>query len=206
MPIITLTRNVNYDLILWKIEEEFHTLIGMLNPTKLEKKELLKINHLHRKKQNIVARIMLNYLAKQKISLKYLDSGKPYCDKYKHISISHSKNYCILTTSKKIIGADIQYKKENIAKLSTKFINKYDSKYLNRDKLITNLHFIWCAKEAIYKTIIQRHCSLYKDIYIERISNYFGAGNYIKNNIISRYNINFETLDNYFIAIAQKND
>ena len=206
MPLVEMKKNKNYNLILWKIEEDLSTLTALLNPNNTEKEALEKINHTQRRKQNIVARIMINYVSKQKNPLKYLKNGKPYCEKFKNISISHSKDYCVLITSQKTVGVDIQYKKDNILNLSEKFINKFDPHFINKDTLLANLHFVWCAKEAIYKTLIQKNCSLHQDIYIENISSSNGWGNYIKNNVKTRYSINFNTLDNYFIAVAQKDD
>ena len=140
MPIVKITRNKNYTLILWKIEEDLSTLTALLNPNNTEEEALDKINHTQRRKQNIVARIMINYVSKQKNPLKYLKNGKPYCEKFKHISISHSKDYCALITSQKTVGVDIQYKKDNILNLSEKFINEFDPHFINKDTLLAHTH------------------------------------------------------------------
>ena len=204
MPIKKIIKTPDYKCFFWKIEEDTDSLITELNPDKEEIKEIQKIKHEKRKKQNIAARIMLNKCAKKKIKLNYFVNGKPFCTKYNHISISHSGLYCALVTSDKNTGIDLQYKNNKIKHLSSKFIHVKEQVIIKKNN-IKNLHFIWCAKEAIYKTL-NTQCSLKENIHITTIKDNKGHGYYTNDNIKIRYNIIFDIFSDYFIAIAVKDD
>ena len=205
MPIVKIKKTKNYTYAFWRIEENTSNLLKQLQAEEDELYEITRINHLKRKQQNIVARLILNHLSMKKVKLCYLESGAPYCKNFKYISISHSKDYCVVITSENSIGIDIQYKKPNIEQLSEKFINKLDKKYIINANSIIELHFIWCAKEAIYKTLNNTSCSFKEDIYIEGSKNKITtSGYYNSNRKRIKYNIYYDRLENYFIAIVKK--
>ena len=112
MPILNTQKTKNYTYAIWFIEEELDELLKALNTTASEYTEVHNISHINRRKQNIAARLLLNHLAMKKVKLKYAQNGAPYCTEFKHISISHSKNYCALITSNNNIGIDVQYQKD----------------------------------------------------------------------------------------------
>ena len=202
MPIVKIQKTKNYTYVFWEIKESLKELMTQL---KVEEKELIEVNkirHIKRKKQNITARLILNYLAMKKVKLSYLKTGKPWCENFKHISISHSHNYCVVAISENYVGIDIQYTKNNIKILQEKFINKKEKKYLKIGNNNLKLHFIWSAKEAIYKTL-DSLCSLKENIHITKLSN-MGTGYHEKNNQKTEYNIHWEMFDDYFLAIATK--
>ena len=204
MAIEKIIKTFYYKCFFWKIEEDIDELITELQPDENERKEIGKINNEKRKKQNIAARIMLNKCAKKKIKLNYFSNGRPFCTKYNHISISHSGAYCVLLTSNNNIGVDIQYKNNKIKKLSSKFIHTKEESIVKQEKM-KNLHFIWCAKEAIYKTLNTK-CSLKENIHLNSIVDNKGDGYYVNNNLKIRYSIIFDILGDYFFAIAIKDD
>ena len=205
MAITSINKTKYYTYALWQIDESLEDLLSQLKGTKEELKQIHEITHLKRKKQNISARLILNHLSKKKVKLNYLNTGAPCCKQFKHISISHSKNYCAVITSHHEIGIDIQYQKKNITRLHPKFINKTESKSLQNQYTKKDLHLIWCAKEAIYKTLNNPLCSLKDDIYIINLENKTMAYYNDQNNNRIKYIIDYQTLGNYFIAIATKN-
>ena len=200
MPILKIQKNKNYTYAIWEIEEDLDTLLNMLNTSQSEYTEIHNISHIKRRKQNIAARLLLNHLAGKKVELKYTKNGAPYCKKFKHISISHSKNYCALIISEKNIGIDIQYQKKNIVELQNKFINTIEGIHLKTQNKNEKLHFMWCAKEAIYKTIHNQACSFLKDIHIDCDQSTMNTIGYYKNS--QKYQINYSSFKDYFIAIA----
>tara|TARA_B100000902_G_C27319663_1_gene923555 strand:+ start:3138 stop:3755 length:618 start_codon:yes stop_codon:yes gene_type:complete len=203
VPIVKTKKTKHYTYSLWKITEELEELMLQLQADKKELIEINRINNVHRKKQNIAARLILNHLANKKINLSYLQNGSPYCNQFQHISISHSKNYAVLVVSENYVGIDIQHKKPNIEQLKTKFINPMEEKYLNDEETNNTLHFIWCAKEAIYKTL-NASCSFRDNIIID---NFFrektSSGYYQNNNKKKRYNLYYEIFNNYFLVLAK---
>ena len=201
MPIVKINKTNNYTYVFWRIEEDLNDLLLKLKATQNEINKIDKITNVKRKIQNITARLMLNHLSKKKEIILYTENGKPYTKSFKNISISHSEKYCVLLVSEKTIGIDIQFHNKNIKKLSPKFVNEEDEILIGKKNLIKNLHFIWCAKEAIYKTV-HKSCSFKKDIFIEKIKNKNSANGYYKTK--TKYKIIFEKINNYYFAIAIK--
>ena len=67
--------------------------------------------------------------------------------------------------SEKKIGIDLQKEEQKIIKLKNKFLSKEKEK---NNYSIEDLHFIWTAKEALYKTLNGLTCSIKDNIYIEK--------------------------------------
>ena len=100
----------------------------------------------------------------------------------------------------KKIGIDIQYFKKNIFKISKKFISPEENSQ-NLD--IIKLHFIWCAKEAVYKTLNGKSCSFKESIYIENVINgNITNGHYNHKKMSVKYDIYCEIFEEYFMSIA----
>ena len=205
MPLIKKKESTQYTYALWSIDESLHDLIMQLKPNKEELIAIERFRNIKRKKQNISARLILNALAKNKEIISYSKNGTPKSRLFKHISISHSNNYCILLASNNNIGVDIQYINPDIEKISDKFLNNIEKNSINKKNTIQEIHFIWCAKESIYKTLNNLPCSFKKNIEIKPINdNMRTIGYYKNNNTLIKYNIEYELLENYFIGIAKK--
>ena len=205
MPLTKTQKRENYTYALWKIEESMAELLRQLQATKQELVEIHNLKNITRRKQNIAARLTLNHLSNKKEILYYSKYGKALCQSFKHISISHSNEYCMLVVSANEIGVDIQHKHDNIKKISTKFLNTSEKLRVNKTKSITELHFIWSAKEAIYKTLDNQPCSFKDNINITPIGiNMKTTGCYKHSNHEIKYNLQCEIIDNYFIVIANQ--
>ena len=201
MSIIKIKKNTVYTLVIWEIQEDINSLLQQLQPTTEELIEIEKFKNQNRKKQNIVSRLILNQLATKKVKLNYSDNGVPLCTIFKHISISHSKNFCSVIGSQNKIGIDIQYYKKNILEISPKFINQTEKTTSKENKEI--LHFIWCAKEAIYKTLNGITCSFKENIHVKDIKNkHVTRGYYLNGEKTIKYDVYCEKIELYFMAIA----
>ncbi|MAZ56086.1 MAG: hypothetical protein CMP54_03745 [Flavobacteriales bacterium] len=205
MPLVKKEESTKYTYALWRIDESLNDLITQLNPNKEERIAIERFRNIKRRKQNISARLILNMLAKKKEIISYSKNGTPKSNLFKYISISHSNKYCILIASNVNIGVDIQYINPNIEKISDKFLNSIEKNRINKKNPIHEMHFIWCAKESIYKTLNNVPCSFKKNIEIEAINdNMKTIGYYKNNNTRTTYNIEYKLLENYFIGIATK--
>ena len=205
MPLVKKKESTKYTYALWRIDESLNDLITQLKPNKEERIAIERFRNIKRRKQNISARLILNMLAKKKEIISYSKNGTPKSKLFKYISISHSNNYCILIVSNVNIGVDIQYINPNIEKISDKFLNNIEKNRINKKNTIHEMHFMWCAKESIYKTLNNVPCSFKKNIEIEAINNNMKTIGYYKNNNTSTtYNIEYKLLENYFIGIATK--
>ena len=201
MPLEKITHLKNYSVALWKIKESFSCLIKLLDPSEQELKQIKQFKNPQRQKQNIAARILLKYLCNKSEKLKYNKNGAPYCNTFKHISISHSKDYCIIIGSDNIVGVDIQQFSDKIKKTCAKFAS--DLEIMKFQNNIQKLHFLWCAKESIFKTVNQGTCSFKYNILIEDIKeDGLTSGYYQNKHVKKEYSLYCKSFDNYFISIA----
>ena len=204
MPFLKRKKTKNYTYGIWKITENIDYLLENLNPSHKELIHINQITHPKRKKQNISARLILNILSNKKTYINYNVNGAPSCVNYNYISISHSHNYCIVITSNQPTGVDIQYQKSNIQKLSKRFINS--DELIHNYQSTNELHFIWCAKEAIYKTLNGAVCSFKKNIYIDKQTNTHIEATYRNGENLIKYNVTCQKIQQYFITIATIKD
>ena len=77
--------------------------------------------------------------------------GKPQIPLDIELSISHSGEYAAIYTSNHPCGLDIQITNPSIQRIEHKFCTPIDLEVFDSYSKIEALHFIWCAKEAMYK-------------------------------------------------------
>tara|TARA_B100001142_G_C14194089_1_gene601157 strand:- start:134 stop:751 length:618 start_codon:yes stop_codon:yes gene_type:complete len=201
LPLQKIRHHKNYSVALWKIKESFSSLIKLLDPSQKELQIIKQFKNVQRQKQNIAARILLNYLCDKKEKLKYHKHGAPYCNTFKHISISHSIDYCIIIGSKNIVGVDIQHFSEKINITCAKFASNLEIKKFHKN--IEKLHFLWCAKESIFKTVNPEPCSFKYNILIDDVKeDGLTCGYYQNKHVKKEYSLYCKSFDNYFISIA----
>ncbi len=195
MPIIKIKKTKDYIYGLWKIEETINELLSKLSPNKFEKKQLGKISHLQRKKQSISAKLILNELLQKKITILY-EKQIPYCEEYSNISISHSDKYSAVLISTEKIGIDLQKEERKIENIKTKFLHKTE----NIKYSLKELHYIWTAKEAIYKTIKNERCSFKENIFL---SKKMKTGYYINKSKKIEFDLEIKKIKKLYLTIAK---
>lgn len=148
-----LKKIVNDDLIL---------IIGKINPNDKYLDLLSSLSdydlEILKKKTNSIVRhqflCVRDILLKNDISakIKYRNSGKPYLEDGRKISISHS-NECVgfVISKNHSFGLDIEKYDKKILNIRQKFLHIDDYRFIDQDQLIESLTSIWCAKESIYK-------------------------------------------------------
>ncbi len=127
------------------------------------------------------------------------EAGKPFLTDGRYISISHSGERVALVVSNRPVGVDIQLFSPKILQVQAKFINKEDFFHPEMD-MQEQLHFLWTAKEALYKALGKKGISLKQDIIIKHISSDLKtAKGQIKNRT---FNLFFLKRERYYIAVA----
>lgn len=82
--------------------------------------------------------------------LTYDEQGKPHLEDL-HISFSHSGDYAAVAMSTECpVGIDIEVMGERVGRLYQRFLNEEELAECNSSDL-SQLHYYWGAKEAIYK-------------------------------------------------------
>ena len=196
MPIIKIEKTKDYVYGLWEIEETTNELLSKLSPNKFEKKQLEKISHLQRKKQSISAKLILNELSQKKITILY-EKQIPYCEEHSNISISHSDKYSAVLISTEKIGIDLQKEERKIEHIKTKFLHKTE----NIKYSLKELHYIWTAKEAIYKTIKNERCSFKENVFLTKNMK---NGYYVNESKKIEFDLEIKKMKKLYLTIAKQ--
>lgn len=111
--------------------------------------ELTDIASEQRRREIIVTHLLMSLAGISKIY--HEADGRPYCNEYASISLSHSKQWVVLATHQSLpIGVDIECTTDRVLRVASRFMSEHELNYLPEDDLTTML-IAWCAKEAAYK-------------------------------------------------------
>ena len=169
--------NNSTKIILWKI------IPGELSETHLSKhdKDLLKTRKDKNSKEYFLAVRKLLENEDPELTIDYNTKGKPFLNKQKGISISHSNEIVALGISNEIdFGIDIQHKTDKILKIKNKFLSTNESRFLGKTDNMEFLIKVWSAKESIFKALGKEGVSFSNDLEIDTINDkdLFRAGYY----------------------------
>ena len=195
--------NNSTKIILWKI------IPGELSETHLSKpdKDLLKTRKDKNSKEYFLAVRKLLENEDPELTIDYNTKGKPFLNKQKGISISHSNEIlAICISNENDFGIDIQYKTDKIFKIKNKFLSKNETKFLDKKDDIESLIKLWSAKESIFKALGKEGVSFSNDLEIDSIKykDLFKAGYYKKDNIKIKFDLDFLFIEEYIICHAKK--
>ena len=195
--------NNSTKILLWKI------IPGELDEKQLsmDDKSLLKTRKGKKSKEYFLAVRKLIKNEDPEIIVKYDLNGKPYLNIQKGISISHSNEIVAIGISNEIdFGIDVQFKTDKVFKIQSKFLSEMESKFLGKKNDLESLIKVWSAKESIYKALGKEGVSFSNDLEIDIINDkdFFRAGYYRKDNIKTKFDIDFIYIEEYIICYAKK--
>ena len=171
MPLILLKHIEEGQLGLWEISEELEELIQFAHLSEADKASYSEISALHRKKEWLAVRALLNKLDSQSPRINYHGDGRPHLETGEfQISISHTKGFVAVLLHKTASpGIDIELSSRDVERVASRFLSDQEmeacsngSPYTNRMRLIH-----WCAKEAIFKMIPLSNIQFSTDISIQ---------------------------------------
>ena len=195
--------NNSTKIILWKI------IPGELSETHLNEddKNLLKLRKEKKSKEYFLAVRKLLKNEDLELTIEYDSKGKPYLNKEKDISISHSNEIVAIGISNEIdFGIDVQFKTDKVFKIQSKFLSQMESKFFEKKNDLESLIKVWSAKESIYKALGKEGVSFSKDLEIDTVNDkdLFRAGYYKKDNIKIKFDLDFINMEEYIICYAKK--
>ena len=195
--------NNSTKIILWKI------IPGELSETQLSEDDkcLLKTRKHKNSKEYFLAVRKLLENEDPELTIDYDLKGKPFLNKQKGISISHSNEIVAIGISNEIdFGIDIQFKTDKVFKIQSKFLSQMESKFFEKKNDLESLIKVWSAKESIYKALGREGVSFSNDLEIDTINDrgLFKAGYYKKDNIKIKFDLDFICIDEYIICNAKK--
>jgi 4'-phosphopantetheinyl transferase len=143
--------NKNTEIVLWQItESETQLQEGLLLSEQALQRLSLRKSENHRKGY-LAIRQLLKTLGIPPHIHQYSNIGAPYLVDGRHISISHTKDIAAVAISSTSVGIDIEYYKEKIKKIASRFLHPSEYRSPESENEIEYLTQIWTAKEALYK-------------------------------------------------------
>ena len=160
---------LNKKLNIYNIISIWEYFPGEIDIKKLELSKSVKykiklISSEKKQKEHAVTSIILNKIFKSKVDLWHNSSGKPFINKSKNISISHSNNYVAIAYGKKNIGIDIERPQTRIINICKKILSKKEIDILGHYPNKINACKFWSAKEAIFKFFGEKNINFKNDI------------------------------------------
>ena len=147
----------NTKLYLWKISEDFDTL---LREVRLKDSSLARLEGMKSKSHQkgfLAVRMILQHLEYTDFDLLYDEFGKPHlkpqgCSiKDLELSISHSHDFSAIVISEQKVGLDLEQLKNKILKIAPRFMDISHLENLSTEEKIKKATVIWGIKESIFK-------------------------------------------------------
>lgn len=157
---------------LWRIAESESELLDRVPLFSHEREGLNRIKGTERRKEYLAARLLLHRMSgrTQRAELVKDTYGKPALpDSPFHVSISHTRGYSAAIAHPRPCGVDVQRIVPQIHRLSHKFVSAAERGCMarNEEQERWQLHFIWSAKEAIYKAYGKRQLDFCRDMFVD---------------------------------------
>ena len=148
MPLLSVEKiNPHTTLLLWKITETEEQLKDQLSENVL--KTVVHKNYKSSSRRiEVMATyaLLTSYLKTPSVIIDHNSNGQPLLDGF-YISISHTNGYaCVLLSTQKVVGIDIEYRSDRIERIRSKFLRS-DESFISIEELL----LVWSAKETLYK-------------------------------------------------------
>lgn len=167
MPLSELRKTAQGQLGIWDLRETEVDLLRLREPSASEKQVIEAFSHPFRRTQWLATRILLHQLHPNE-QVTYDENGKPWLSVPNiHISISHTRQFIAILTSKQPCGIDIETIHPKIQRIAHKFLQPQEHEDAEKESAINKLYVYWCAKEAMYKVYGKKNVSLKENIFVE---------------------------------------
>ncbi len=126
-----------------------------------------QLKHPEKIKEYLASRLLASrYLPGGIQGLQFTEKGKPYCQGFRGISLSHTlERVCLLTSDFWDCGTDIEPVSEKAHRIGRKFILEEERKLVDAlFKKNSGATLVWSFKESCYKLYGERGLDYLKDI------------------------------------------
>jgi len=170
MPLIVRQNIENGVIGVWKIIEEIENLVTLARLSQQDVNTFSGISALHRKKEWLGTRALLNELLNEAQLIEYHIDGRPFLNNSPYnISISHSSGYvAVILHTHSIPGIDIELLTRQVGRVASRFLSPDELAACIAKPELSNHRFLvhWCAKEAIFKMVPLSNIEFATDINI----------------------------------------
>ncbi|MGH2667323.1 4'-phosphopantetheinyl transferase family protein [Flavobacterium sp.] len=200
--------NSSTTIFLWKITESFEDLF---DEVQLKDINLIRLNtmksELHQR-GFLSVRKLLSHCGYTDFDLIYDQSGKPYLEDGKHISISHSHEFSTIVLSDQNIGIDLELVKEKVLRIAPRFMDISHLDNLSEQDQMKKATIIWGIKEAVFKLKNEVGISFTDHIFEDPflLSDKKGTAKLRFNEGVEQFTIVFEEIENYMLVCALKDE
>lgn len=138
---------------IWELTESLEVLL--LKDLGLEITEHLSlIKSEKRKKEFLIARILLKQMFGQTIAVSYDAFGAPFIEGSDwNISITHSGCFVAVARSKQALGIDVELISEKLERTKHKYSSDKELSQIDPSQNLFHLTLSWSAKESVYKLV-----------------------------------------------------
>ncbi len=146
MPLFKKTSSADFDIALWRNEEDlsfFEQKFASHPEIKNENKKL----------QWFATRHLVNEMLGETTEIEKDEAGKPFLKNSSyHLSISHTPVFAAAMLSKvAAVGIDLEMVNPKVERIAHKFLREDEIKSIQPDEKIEKLILYWSAKESLYK-------------------------------------------------------
>ena len=178
--------------------------IEQLKISPRDRVRLRNIKHPQKRTEFLASRLALSTLS-PKYRITY-EGRIPSLDNGKHISITHAHKVAAAAMSEKyIVGIDVEVQRQQLFKISDKFLHPDEKILIRPDRVLEDLHVYWGAKEALFK--IWRHGEV--DFSHElRVAPFIAAdrgettASILKGGLTIHCKVHFQKMENYYMVVA----
>ncbi len=138
----------------WELTESSNELLNYFSPEEITDPAFQKYTHEKRRVEWLATRVLIRHLIGADFSISYSEAGKPILThfKYKHLSISHSREFIAVYAHENLeVGIDIENTDRNYRSIEERYLSEAELNQVNGNSILQCLY--WCAKEAIFKLV-----------------------------------------------------
>ena len=139
------------------------------NATEAELQSVEGFKSMSRRMERLAWRALLRDISSTaNVEVEYLPSGKPLLknSSYKHLSVSHCRDYVAVALSQSPCGVDIERVDRNFSRVRSRYMTDEEA-MLSADDYWSAL--VWCAKEALYKYVGRERVDFKCDMSIKSV-------------------------------------
>lgn len=186
---------------LWKFAETTADLLPEFSGEELTDPAFLKYTHEKRKIEWLATRVLIRQLVGSEFSISYLSSGKPILkhDRFKHISISHSRDFAAVILHEHLnLGIDIEETTRDYNRIEKRYLSDLEIGQTDQNPQLQCLY--WCAKEAIFKLVEDQGVEFRQQIHIipEAENQYFAK--FISGNMEFSYKLHHQFISEHCLV------
>jgi 4'-phosphopantetheinyl transferase len=201
MPLFKTIPIPNGLIGLWKFAETSGNLLSHFSADDLADPAFLKYTHEKRKVEWLATRVLISQMIGPKYSISYLNSGKPILkhDQFKHISISHSRDFATVILHEHLnVGIDIEETTRDYNRIEKKYLSEIEIRQTDKNPQLQCL--FWCAKEAVFKMVDDEGIEFRQQIHILPESETKFLAKFISGSKESNYRLNHQFISEHCLV------